>query len=221
MPRSNIKINVNIPKLSLNIIHLPAANRSTIPSPGRVAGERKYGEYRAMRRPRPSISETQPRPGKGVTAARLHLPRTGAARPDLRRADPGRSLPRRPGAACPTGPLTSSPCVDGHFFRRRPQLSRFPVCRCRVLARARSAPAARLLVPMAATARAATGPWEGGRMGDCPAGRCVRGPRGQREAAGPTRLQPGLHSGGGGRAPAEQRSGGSERSATGSAPRES
>lgn len=65
--------------------------------------------------------------------------------------------------------LTSSLCVDGHFFRRRPQLSRFPVCRCRVLARARSAPAARLSVPMAAAARgdrAEPGPQREGRRAD-------------------------------------------------------
>lgn len=94
---------------------------------------------------------------------------------------------------------SSSLCVDGHFFRRRPQLSRFPVCRCRVLARARSAPAARLSVPMAAAAlrgdRGATGPRRGGREDGCLAGRGVPGPRGEREAADSARPQPGVRSG--------------------------
>lgn len=93
--------------------------------------------------------------------------------------------PQPPGSA-PTV-LTSSLCVDGHFFRRRPQLSRFPVCRCRVLARARSAPAARLSVPMAAAARgdpAAPGPQrEGEREDGCLAGRGGV-PRPQRRARG-------------------------------------
>lgn len=95
---------------------------------------------------------------------------------------------------------SSSLCVDGHFFRRRPQLSRFPVCRCRVLARARSAPAARLSVPMAAATRgdrAAPGPRrEGGREDDCLAGHGdAPGPRGEREAADSARPQPGVRSG--------------------------
>lgn len=82
---------------------------------------------------------------------------------------------------------SSSLCVDGHFFRRRPQLSRFPVCRCRVLARARSAPAARLSVPMAAAARgdrAAPEPRREGRREDgCLAGRGGV-PRPQKRARG-------------------------------------
>ena len=69
-------------------------------------------------------------------------------------ARPGPPPRPGPGEARLSGPrsaaLTSSLCVDGHFFRRRPQFSRFPVCRCRVRARARSALAARLTVPMAA-----------------------------------------------------------------------
>lgn len=103
---------------------------------------------------------------------------------------------------------SSSLCVDGHFFRRRPQLSRFPVCRCRVLARARSAPAARLSVPMAAAAggdRVAPEPRRDGeragrRAGEwadgCLAGRGgAPGPRGEREAADSARPQPGVRSG--------------------------
>lgn len=87
-------------------------------------------------RPPPSLPGT----GSGAGRARPHLPEArGTSR-----------SPHSPGPG-PTA-LTSSLCVDGHFFRRRPQLSRFPVCRCRVLARARSAPAARLSVPMAAAA---------------------------------------------------------------------
>lgn len=82
---------------------------------------------------------------------------------------------------------SSSLCVDGHFFRRRPQLSRFPVCRCRVLARARSAPAARLSVPMAAAARgdpAAPEPRREGRREDgCLSGRGGV-PRPQKRARG-------------------------------------
>lgn len=111
---------------------------------------------------------------------------------------------------------SSSLCVDGHFFRRRPQLSRFPVCRCRVLARARSAPAARLSVPMAAAASkeggggepesdgAAEGAgWEDGGH----AGRGVPGPRGEREAADSARPQPGVCARArGGRAATERRS---------------
>lgn len=34
----------------------------------------------------------------------------------------------------PGGGLTSSPGVTGHFFFRRPQFMRFPVCRMRVRA---------------------------------------------------------------------------------------
>lgn len=92
-------------------------------------------EPRCAPRPRPLRA---PRP---TTCLRLPvLPRLSEP------PGPVRGLPREPRVAA----LTSSLCVDGHFFRRRPQLSRFPVCRCRVLARARSAPAARLSVPMAA-----------------------------------------------------------------------
>lgn len=97
--------------------------------------------------------------------------------------------PTFPGGPGPTA-LTSSLCVDGHFFRRRPQLSRFPVCRCRVLARARSAPAARLSVPMAAAALtggpASDGAAEGRAGRRLPPQGAVSppGPRGEREAAG-------------------------------------
>lgn len=83
----------------------------------------------------------------------------GAARPRLR---PGPEAPCLCEQRSPA--LTSSLCVDGHFFRRRPQFSRFPVCRCKVRARARSAPAARLSVSMAAAdgrGEAALGPRAG------------------------------------------------------------
>lgn len=80
---------------------------------------------------------------------------------------------------------SSSLCVDGHFFRRRPQFSRFPVCRCRVRARARSAPAARLSVFMAAAdggGQAAMGPQAGKEA--APQTRS-RGWKAEREAARP------------------------------------
>lgn len=94
----------------------------------------------------------------------------GAARPGLRS---GPEAPCLRGQRSPA--LTSSLCVDGHFFRRRPQFSRFPVCRCRVRARARSAPAARPSVSMAAADRggqAAMGPQAGKEA--APQTRCPR-----------------------------------------------
>lgn len=129
-------------------------------------------------------------PGARLTAARARPPTFPA----------GRCFPlgaARP-AACPgsSASLTSSLCVDGHFFRRRPQLSRFPVCRCRVLARASSAPAARLSVPMAAADGGGPGGYgAAGEEGGRPAGRGARGRRAEREAGRPTRRDLGLSSG--------------------------
>lgn len=111
-----------------------------------------------QRRQQPSfLPPAEPRCAPGPTT------RPGLSQP------PGRvrGLARQPrvsaGNARPPV-LTSSLCVDGHFFCSRPQFSRFPVCRCRVRARARSAPAARLSVSMAAAAggdQAATRPQAG------------------------------------------------------------
>lgn len=156
----------------------------------------------------------QLRPAEAPLAPQLHLPSRDGTQ--LTSVPPGRVEPWRallvPTAKRPSAPtvLTSSLCVDGHFFRRRPQLSRFPVCRCRVLARARSAPAARLSVPMAAATRgdrAAPEPRrEGERTGEraskasgradgCLARRGgAPGPRGEREAADSARPQPGVRS---------------------------
>lgn len=128
----------------------------------------------------------------------------GAARPGL--------LPG-PGAPClrrqRSPALTSSLCVDGHFFRRRPQFSRFPVCRCRVRARARSAPAARLSVFMAAAdggGQAAMGPQAGKEA--APQTRS-RGWKAEREAARPAWRDLGLRWGP--REAGRRRSGGPEK----------
>lgn len=152
------------------------------------------------------------RPAEAPLAPQWHLPSRDSTQ--LTSVPPKRVELRRallvPTSRRPSAPtvLTSSLCVDGHFFRRRPQLSRFPVCRCRVLARARSAPAARLSVPMAAAAggdRVAPEPRRDGeragrRAGEwadgCLAGRGgAPGPRGEREAADSARPQPGVRSG--------------------------
>lgn len=138
------------------------------------------------------VSPASPRrrsPGARLTG------RPEPARPPLRAllppgGRPARGLPRSPAS------LTSSLCVDGHFFRRRPQFSRFPVCRCRVRARASSAPAARLSVPMAAAHGGGPG-GDGAAGGDGgrPAGRGARGRRAERETGRPTRRDLGLCSG--------------------------
>lgn len=165
--------------LGMNV-HLPSVLRHAAPTTGLEATSQP-------RRPQP------PRAGGAQERAS-----PGARSPPAFPA--GRCFPlgaARP-AACPGSPasLTSSLCVDGHFFRRRPQLSRFPVCRCRVRARASSAPAARLSVPMAAADGGGPGgDGAAGEEGGRPAGRGARGRRAEREAGRPTRRDLGLRSG--------------------------
>lgn len=166
-----------------------------------------------------------PNSSSGCEVARTAAPASSRGRsPGARRARPpalaSRGRPARPGprpgpgAPRLCGPhsraLTSSLCVDGHFFRRRPQFSRFPVCRCRVLARARSAPAARLSVPMAAATgggQAEMGPQAGKKAAPqtpCPrpqsrARGCLPRAAGPRPALGPREAERRRRSGGPGR----------------------
>lgn len=122
--------------------HLPSFLRRSASKAGSDATSRGQ-------RPQPppaGRAQVRASPASPARSEADHLPPPPGASPPLGAARPG----PRPAPGTRVAALTSSLCVDGHFFRRRPQLSRFPVCRCRVLARARSAPAARLSVPMAA-----------------------------------------------------------------------